>query len=107
MGEMTRGGRPRTLALAASMTIMAAGCTGGSGSGAKAGGGGAPVALKMASLQGSLDFTPQVADFVKRVGQLSGGALRIDVVANWTTDPSGDVPPDAQERIVRDVAAGK
>jgi len=84
--------------------MMAAGCTSGAGGGDKAGGGGAPVVLTMASGydERTLQTEPAVAYFVNRVGELSGGDVRIKVVDGW-----GNYQPDFEQQIVRDVKAGK
>src|SRR5207244_12594579 len=71
--------------------------------GDKAGGPNPPVVLKM--LEGPIgnsSTTPSIEYFVKRVGELSGGALRIEDVAQ-----AGNGEPQAEQEIVRDVAAGK
>jgi TRAP-type C4-dicarboxylate transport system substrate-binding protein len=83
--------------------LVAAGCTAGAGGGDKAGGSGEPVVLRMANGYGSLDFEPAVAWFVKRVGELSRGDLRIQVVDNWVKDSA----PQFEQVIVRDTATGK
>jgi TRAP-type transport system periplasmic protein len=100
---MNRGGLLAVLALAVASVILASACTGAAGGGNKAGGGTGPLDLTMASRPGVIDWVPGVADFVGRVGQLSGGALRIKVASLW----AGNGEPDAEQRIVRDVAAGK
>lgn len=91
----------RGLALASAVPIMAVGCTGGNRD--KAGGSRDPLALTLASRYSSIEWAPGVAYFVKRVAQLSGGALRIKVAGPW----GGDGSPDVEQRIVRDVATGK
>jgi TRAP-type C4-dicarboxylate transport system substrate-binding protein len=48
-----------------------------------------------------LIFTPAVEYFVKRVRELSGGRIRIDVVDRW-----GDFSPDAEQQVVRAVSTG-
>jgi TRAP-type C4-dicarboxylate transport system substrate-binding protein len=88
--------------VAGAIAILAAGCTGGSGAEDKAGGG-HQVVLTLAGRYSSIDWAPGVAYFVKRVGQLSDGALRITTSGPW----GGDVGPDIEQRIVRDVKAGK
>jgi TRAP-type C4-dicarboxylate transport system substrate-binding protein len=49
-----------------------------------------------------LDLEPAVGYFVRRVLELSGGRLRIHVVDNWAGNT-----PGMEQRVVRDVAAGK
>ena len=55
------------------------------GTGDKAGGPGEPVVLMMATVNGDLDFTPQIQYFVDRVAQLSDGNVRIEVVDESAT----------------------
>jgi TRAP-type C4-dicarboxylate transport system substrate-binding protein len=86
-------------ALVAAM-LVAAGCT--SGAGDKAGGS-SSVVLRLSIGYGGLDYLPAAAYFVKRVGELSGGALRIEVVHNRGV--KGE--PEFEQDIVRDVEAGK
>jgi TRAP-type C4-dicarboxylate transport system substrate-binding protein len=95
-------GRRRAFALVAVTAIVVAGCTRGTGGGDKAGGGGEPVVLKMAEGTATFETDPAVADFVRRVNQLSAGALRINVVPNW-----GGAGPDGEQQTVRDIHAGK
>jgi len=82
--------------------MVASGCTGGSSGADKAGGGGEPVVLTMASGYESLQYEPAVADFVRRVGDLSHGTVRIDVRNGW-----GNYQPPFEQQIVQDVKAGK
>src|SRR6516165_6531485 len=56
----------------------------------------------MASTPCCLSFAPPVADFVRRVEALSGGALQIKVSSNW-----GDYAPGAEAQVVRAVATGQ
>jgi TRAP-type transport system periplasmic protein len=88
------------LALAAASAMLVTGCT--SASGDKAGGSG-EVVLRLSSGYSSLDYLPAVAYFVNRVGELSGGALRIDVVH----DRGKNTEPEFEQEIVGDVVAGK
>ena len=95
----------RTVAgLAASAALMLAGCTSGNSSagGDKAGGDAEPTVLTFADLSFSLDSVLAVKDFVGRVEDLSGGALRIDVIHDWE-----NYAPGSQQQVVRDVADGK
>lgn len=89
----------RVLAIC-SVVVAVAGCT--SDAGDKAGGPGEPVVLTMANGYADLNYEPAVKDFVARIAERSGGALRIDVVGGW-----GDFAPDFEQQIVRDVAAGE
>jgi TRAP-type C4-dicarboxylate transport system substrate-binding protein len=97
-------GRARlaTAALAVIAAVVAGGCSGGGAAGDKAGGSGEPVVLRMANAYGDLDVVPAVQDFVSRVKERSGGNLRIQVASTW-----GDYADDAEQQVVRAVAAGK
>jgi TRAP-type C4-dicarboxylate transport system substrate-binding protein len=92
----------KAFALIGAGAVVAAGCTGGSGSGEKAGGSGAPVVLTLA--EGAADSSTDLAvlDFVRRVGEISGGALRIQVTGGW-----GGEDPGAEQQTVRDVGDAK
>jgi TRAP-type C4-dicarboxylate transport system substrate-binding protein len=88
------------LALALAATV-ASGCSA-SGGGDKAGGvAGGPAVLRMASTPSGLDDIPPVADFVNRVGALSGGTLQIKVINLW-----GGYAPSAEAQAVHAVASG-
>jgi TRAP-type transport system periplasmic protein len=90
-------------ALAAAAAMVAAACTGGGG-GDKAGGSGEPVVLRLSNGYGCWeDCLPAAAYFVNRVGELSGGALRIEVVHERGVNSE----PGFEQDIVRDVQAGK
>jgi TRAP-type C4-dicarboxylate transport system substrate-binding protein len=109
MAAMTARTRLRTFACLGVAAIVAAGCTGGAGGGDKAGGAGEPIVLTMANGYGSspsttdpLQYEPAVAYFVSRVGELSGGEVRIQVVDDW-----GNQQPGFEQQIVHDVATGK
>ncbi len=83
------------------VSAVASGCAGAS-PGDKAGGSvSGPVVLRMASTAGGLVDIPPVAEFVQRVGVVSGGALQIKVTSQW-----GDWAPDAEAQVVRAVGAG-
>jgi TRAP-type C4-dicarboxylate transport system substrate-binding protein len=102
MNGTTNRLRLATLALAATAALAVAACAGGGGGEDKAGGSGEPLVLRLANTNGSLDFTPAVVDFVDRVEKLSGGDLRIESVDEW-----GDFASDAEQQVVKDVAAGE
>lgn len=101
MTSMSRIG-VRGVALTAVIAHAAVGCTGGGGSMDKAGGSGEPAVLRMANTYGDLGDLPAVQYFVDRVGELSGGDVRIEVVDSW-----GGFASDAEQQVVRDVAAGE
>jgi TRAP-type C4-dicarboxylate transport system substrate-binding protein len=96
-------GRARlaTVALAVIAAVVAGGCGGGA-AGDKAGGAGEPVVLRMANAYGDLNGVPAVQDFVSLVKERSGGNLRIQI-----QDPWGDYANDAEQQVVRAVAAGE
>jgi TRAP-type C4-dicarboxylate transport system substrate-binding protein len=97
-------GRTRlaAVALVVIAAVAAGGCSGGGAGGDKAGGAGAPVVLRMANATGDLDVVPLIKDFVSQVRERSGDNVRIQVEGPW-----GDYAADAEQRVVRDVAAGK
>jgi TRAP-type transport system periplasmic protein len=97
-------GRARlaTVALAVIAAVVAGACGGGGGSGDKAGGSGEPVVLRMANAYGDLQTAPVVEQFVSQVKARSGGSLRVQVTSRW-----GDYADDAEQQVVRAVAAGK
>jgi TRAP-type transport system periplasmic protein len=97
-------GRARlaTASLAVIAAVVAGGCSGGGGSGDKAGGSGEPVVLRMANAYGDLQSAPVIEHFVSQVKERSGGNLRIQVASTW-----GDYADDAEQQVVRAVAAGK
>ena len=68
----------------------------------QAGGPGAPVTLRLANTGGSIDQTPAVEYFVKRVDELSDGNVRIEVVDQWAEFAS-----DAEQQVVRGVSRGE
>jgi len=102
MHWMSGRARLATVALAVIAAVVAGGCSGGGAAGDKAGGAGEPVVLRMANAYGDLDVVPAVQDFVSRVKERSGGNLRIQVASPW-----GDYADDAEQQVVRAVAAGK
>src|SRR6266851_1278466 len=61
-----------------------------------------PVVLRLAARDSDFSSDPALGNFVERVGRLSGGALRIEVVGGWGNGRRG-----AEQQIVRDIAAGK
>jgi TRAP-type transport system periplasmic protein len=105
MNTMKTRGRRTLIGALAAAAVVAAACGAGT-SGDKAGGAGEPVILRMAdtgsSLGSNLSYVPAVEAFVQRVSELSDGHLRIDMA-----DTSGNSAPDAEQQVVRDVAAGK
>lgn len=94
--------RGTLLAVIAATALMASACAAGAGGGDKAGGAGEPIVLRMADTGSQLGYVPAVEAFVQRVNELSAGHLRIDVIYGW-----GNYAPDAEQAVVRDVAAAK
>lgn len=95
--------RLAALVLVATATLAAAACGGTGGGEDKAGGAGATVVLRLASPFGDTRQTVAPVDaFVRRVDELSGGNVRIELEEEWA-----HFAPDAEQRIVRDVAAGE
>jgi len=85
------------------LAAVAAGCAGGSQQTDKSGGVAARgVVLTLASTPPDISDNPPVDYFVRRVAQLSNGALRVRTFNQW-----GDFAPDSEARVVRGVAAGK
>jgi TRAP-type C4-dicarboxylate transport system substrate-binding protein len=101
MRWMSGRARLATVALAVVAAVVAGGC-GGGGSGDKAGGSGEPVVLRMANAYGDLQTAPVIEQFVSQVKERSSGNLRIQVASTW-----GDYADDAEQQVVRAVAAGK
>ena len=95
-----RGSSRITIVVA--LAIGAAACTSEAGTGDKAGGPGEPVTLTMATVNGDLDFTPQIQYLIERVSQISDDNVRIEPAFEV-----GDFAPDAEQQVVRGVAAGK
>jgi TRAP-type C4-dicarboxylate transport system substrate-binding protein len=91
-----------TTVLAVVVAVVAGGCSGGGTAGDKAGGGGEPVVLRMANAYGDLNDVPAVQYFVSQIKERSGGNVRIQVAGPW-----GDYATDAEQQVVRAVAAGK
>lgn len=69
--------------------------------GTKAGGASEPVLLHIATVNSDPQLTPQISYLEKRVNQLSGGNVRIDM-----TPSVGYDAPDAEQQVVHGVAAG-
>lgn len=90
------------LGLVVVVTLVAAGCSGASGIGDKAGGSGEPIVLRMATVNGDLNFTPQISHLVDRVEELSEGNLRIEIAYEV-----GSFSADAEQAVVGGVAGGK
>jgi TRAP-type C4-dicarboxylate transport system substrate-binding protein len=88
--------------VAVALAIGATACTSDGGTGDKAGGPGEPVTLRMATVNGGLEFTPQIKYLLDRVTQLSEGNVQIEVVYEV-----GDFAPDAEQKVVTGVADGE
>ena len=93
----------RLTIVAVALAIGAAACTSEASTGGdKAGGPGEPVTLTMATVNGDLAFTPQIQYLIDRVARISDGNVRIEVAFEV-----GDFAPDAEQQVVRGVAAGE
>jgi TRAP-type transport system periplasmic protein len=93
----TRLIRAAGVALLAALALQ--GCSLGGGN--KAGGPGEPIVLRMATVDGEPGHKPQVDYFVNRVESLSHGNVQIEMVYGV-----GNYHPDAEQQVVRGVAAG-
>jgi TRAP-type C4-dicarboxylate transport system substrate-binding protein len=95
--------RPAATCLAGIVAILAVGCRVQGPVGDKAGGvPGGKAVLRLATVSSQLQERPAIVDFIRRVAALSGGNLRVQVVYNW-----GTYAPDAEQQIVRAVAADR
>jgi TRAP-type C4-dicarboxylate transport system substrate-binding protein len=88
--------------LAVMAAIVAGGCSSGEAASGKAGGAAPPVVLKMVNAYGDLNPLPGDQYFVSQVKERSGGNLRIELTSGY-----GDDANDAEQQVVRAVAAGK
>jgi TRAP-type C4-dicarboxylate transport system substrate-binding protein len=102
MYQMRSRTRLATLALAVCTAILAGACTSGAGNADKAGGSSEPVVLRMATVYGGLEQTPEVKYLVDRVKELSAGKVRVEMVYKI-----GDFAPDADRQVVRGVASSE
>jgi TRAP-type transport system periplasmic protein len=85
------------------VSALGSGCTGAPSGADKAGGqaGRQAVVLRLASTSQDLSLVPPVAEFVRRVASLSGGAIEVKVINQW-----GNYAPDAEAQVVGAVASG-
>src|SRR5215470_13236068 len=91
----------RRIGVAVLVALALAGC--GLPAGNKAGGPGAPVVLRMATVNGTPGFMPQVDPYlVSQVATLSAGNVRIDMAYHV-----GEDTPGGEQQVVRGVAAGR
>jgi TRAP-type transport system periplasmic protein len=95
-------GRFTLTVVAVALAIGAAASTGDAATGDKAGGPGEPVTLTMATMNGDLDFTPQIQYLLDRAAQVSEGNVQIEVVFEVV-----DFAPDAEQQVVNGVANGE
>src|SRR6266511_854702 len=95
---LTMRGKKFALTVVA-LAIVAAACSSADGSKDKAGGSGEPISLMMANPYGDLGTVPAVEYFVDRVGELSGGDIRITVAEEYGGFDAGAVQ---QIVLVRD-----
>lgn len=68
----------------------------------KAGGTTDAVTVRLANPYGNLTYVPQVIAFVKAAQQVSGGALRVEVIDEW-----GHLEPGFERKLIGDVARGE
>lgn len=97
-----RPGKAGALLALALAAAAASGCSASASSDKAGGSAGGPVVLRMASISSGVSDAPPVADFIRRVRVLSGGAIQIKVINQW-----GDYAPGAEAQVVRAVAAGQ
>ena len=97
--SQTRPLRRLICAAVAALACSVVACT--APGGTKAGGASERVLLHIATVNSDLRLTPQISYLEKRVNQLSGGNVRIDV-----TPFVGYDAPDAEQQVVHGVAAG-
>jgi TRAP-type C4-dicarboxylate transport system substrate-binding protein len=90
------------LSFAVAVAMLATSCGTGSGDADKAGGPGKPVVLRMATVNGDLEFTPQIQYLVDRVEELSEGNLKIEIRYEV-----GSFADYAEQQVVRGVAGGR
>jgi TRAP-type C4-dicarboxylate transport system substrate-binding protein len=86
-------------AAVAALACSVAACT--APGGTKAGGASEPVMLHIATVNSDPRLIPQISYLEKRVNQLSGGNVRVDM-----TPFVGYDAPDAEQQVVHGVAAG-
>jgi TRAP-type C4-dicarboxylate transport system substrate-binding protein len=92
---------------AAIVSALLAAC-GGASQGDKAGGGGAPVTLRMATMEGKgAPYADGVAEFVRQAEELSRGRLRIEVVWSGAEEFFGTFGPGADQKVAGLVQNGK
>jgi TRAP-type transport system periplasmic protein len=96
------GARLAMVGVAVTAAMMAVGCSGGDVSSSKAGGAGAPVVLQMGNIASDLHGFPVIDYFASQVSERSKGNLRIKL-----TNSYGNFSADAEQQLVRAVAAGK
>jgi TRAP-type C4-dicarboxylate transport system substrate-binding protein len=101
MRSMNGRARLAMTSLTVMAAILAGGCSGSEGASGKAGGAAPPVVLHMVNAYGDLNIVPAVQYFVSQVKERSGGNLGIEL-----TNAYGDYADDAEQQVVRAVAAG-
>lgn len=102
MRSMTGRVRLGMISIAVAAVVLAGGCSGGESADSKAGGAAPPVVLQMGNAYGDLNGLPAVQYFVSQVKERSGGNLRVELKNTY-----GDYADDAEEQVVRTVAAGR
>jgi TRAP-type C4-dicarboxylate transport system substrate-binding protein len=94
-------GKAGALLALALVAGAASGCSASAGADKAGGPAGGPVVLRMASPTSDPSDAPPVADFIRRVGALSGGSVQIQVIDQW-----GDYAPSNEAQVAYAVAAG-
>jgi TRAP-type C4-dicarboxylate transport system substrate-binding protein len=99
-------GLQRVVAAAVGSLLLAA-CSGGS-EGDKAGGGAAPLTMRMATMEGrGAPYADGVAEFARQVEELSHGRLRIKIVWGGAVEFFGAFGPGADQKVAGLVQNGK
>ena len=102
MSSMNSLARLGMISVAVAAVMLAGGCSGSESASSKAGGTAPPVVLQMGNAYGDLNGPPAIQYFVSQVEERSGGNLRVESKGAY-----GDYADDAEQQVVRAVAAGQ
>jgi TRAP-type transport system periplasmic protein len=102
MSSMNSLARLGMISVAVAAVMLTGGCSGSESASSKAGGAAPPVVLQMGNAYGDLNGPPAIQYFVSQVEERSGGNLRVE-----SKDAYGDYADDAEQQVVRAVAAGQ
>jgi TRAP-type C4-dicarboxylate transport system substrate-binding protein len=102
MSSLNSLARLGMISVAVAAVMLAGGCSGSESASSKAGGTAPPVVLQMGNAYGDLNGPPAIQHFVSQVEERSGGNLRVE-----SKDAYGDYADDAEQQVVRAVAAGQ